>query len=231
LKLSIIICVFNEIKTIEDLLKKVLKVRYDYKINYEIIIIDNNSTDGTKKVISKFQDSENIKIIFNRKNYGKGNSIIEGIKIARGKYIVFQDADLEYEPQNFNNLLNHLEKNKLDAVYGSRIKNNEKYALYTINKKFVVFLTNIINFFYNMNYTDTATNHKMIKSSVLKKFNLISKSFAIDFEISILLGKGKYKVDEIPINYFPRSYSQGKKINIIDALKSLIIILIYLIKN
>ena len=130
MKLSIIVCVFNEIKTIEKVLDQIKNVKLQNNIEKEIIIIDNNSTDGTKAFLEKIQVTNNFKIIFQKKNLGKGNSIITGIKEATGDLIVFQDADLEYNPNNFNKLLNHLVENKLDAVFGSRIKNQEVYFHY-----------------------------------------------------------------------------------------------------
>ena len=134
MKLSIIVCVFNEIKTIEKVLDQIKNVKLQNNIEKEIIIIDNNSTDGTKAFLEKIQVTNNFKIIFQEKNLGKGNSIITGIKEAAGDLIVFQDADLEYNPNNFNKLLNHLVENKLDAVFGSRIKNQEVYFHYKMNK-------------------------------------------------------------------------------------------------
>ena len=133
MKLSVIVCVFNEIKTIEKILNKINSVKLQDNIQKEIIIIDNNSTDGTKEFLKKIPVSNNLKIFFQEKNFGKGNSIITGVKEATGDLIIFQDADLEYNPNNFNKLLNHLLKNKLDAVFGSRIKNQEVYFHYKMN--------------------------------------------------------------------------------------------------
>ena len=193
MKLSVIVCVFNEIKTIEKILNKINSVKLQDNIQKEIIIIDNNSTDGTKEFLKKIPVSNNLKIFFQEKNFGKGNSIITGVKEATGDLIIFQDADLEYNPNNFNKLLNHLLKNKLDAVFGSRIKNQEVYFHYKMNKYAVMFLTKLINLFYGGSFTDVATNHKLIKRDVLNKLNLISKSFALDFEISLKLAKYNFR--------------------------------------
>ena len=176
-------------------------------------------------------DPSEIKIIFQGKNMGKGNSIIEGIKIATGNYIIFQDADLEYSPQNYNLLLKKIIDDNLDAVFGSRIKNNADYHVYYLNKLAVLIFTKLINFFYNGQFTDTATNHKLIKTKILKNMKLESKSFALDFEISIKLSKLKIKYDEVAIDYKPRKYNEGKKINMMDALKSIYVIIINLIKK
>ena len=230
-KLSIIICVFNEIRTIKKLLNKVENVKLLEEIQKEIIIIDNNSADGSKEFLKKIKITKNLKIFFQEKNLGKGNSILKGIKESSGDLIIFQDADLEYDPENYNKLINHLIKNDLDAVFGSRIKNNETYFYYKINRYAVVFLTKLINLLYKGSFTDVATNHKLIKSNVLKKLNLTSKGFDLDFEISLKLAKYKYNYDEVHIDYHPRTYNEGKKINFFDAIKSLIVILFYFFKR
>ena len=231
MKLSVIVCVFNEIKTIEKILHKIDNVKLQNNIQKEIIIIDNNSSDGTKEFLKKIPISNNLKIFFQKKNLGKGNSIIKGIKESTGDLIVFQDADLEYDPNNFNKLVNHLLKNNLDAVFGSRIKNDEVYFHYKINRLFVIFLTKLINFLYHGSFTDVATNHKLIKKEVLNKLNLVSKGFTLDFEISLKLAKYKFKYDEISIEYYPRTYKEGKKINFLDAIKSLFVIFYYFFRK
>ena len=231
MKLSVIVCVFNEIKTIEKILNKINSVKLQDNIQKEIIIIDNNSTDGTKEFLKKIPVSNNLKIFFQEKNFGKGNSIITGVKEATGDLIIFQDADLEYNPNNFNKLLNHLLKNKLDAVFGSRIKNQEVYFHYKMNKYAVMFLTKLINLFYGGSFTDVATNHKLIKRDVLNKLNLVSKGFALDFEISLKLAKYNFRCDEVSIEYSPRTYKEGKKINLLDAIKSFFVILYFFLRK
>ena len=129
MKLSIIVCVFNEIKTIKEILSKINKVNLPFSYFKEIIIIDNNSTDGTKEYLKELKLIKSYKIFFQQKNYGKGNSVIKGIEAATGDLIVFQDADLEYDPQNYIKLINYLKINQLDAVFGSRIKNTEDFFL------------------------------------------------------------------------------------------------------
>ena len=231
MKLSIIVCVLNEIKTIEKILQKINDVELPNNIQKEIIVIDNNSIDGTKEFLQKIQISENLKVFFQKKNFGKGNSIIKGIEESSGDLIIFQDADLEYDPNNYNKLINHLIKNNLDAVFGSRIKNNEIYFYYKMNRFAVVILTKLINLLYRGTFSDVATNHKLIKSEVLKKLNLVSKGFSLDFEISLKLAKYNYSYDEVPIEYYPRTYKEGKKINLLDAIKSFYIILYFFFRK
>lgn len=231
MQLSIIICVFNEINTVGKILEKIDKIELPSNLEKEIIIIDNNSTDGTKEFLKSLLNHNKYKIIFKDKNYGKGNSIITGIKEASGNLIVFQDADLEYDPNNYAKLVNYLNKNKLDAVFGSRIMHDEDYFYYKLNRFAVVNLTRLINFLFNGKFTDVATNHKLVKTEVLKKLNLKSKGFNLDFEISLKLAKYGFKCGEIPIQYFPRTYKDGKKINFIDAIKSLHIIIYFYFKS
>ena len=231
MRLSVIVCVFNEIRTIEKILDKINNAELQNNIQKEIIIIDNNSNDGTKEFLKKIPTSNNLKIFFQEKNLGKGNSIIMGIRESTGDLIVFQDADLEYDPNNFNKLINHLLINKLDAVFGSRIKNDEVHFYYKINRLFVVFLTQLINLLYRGTFTDVATNHKLIKREILNKLNLISKGFTLDFEISLKLAKYKFLYDEISIEYYPRTYKEGKKINFLDAIKSLFVIIYFFFKK
>ena len=213
MKLSIIICVFNEIKTISEVLKKIDLVKLPFHYEKEIIIVDNNSTDGTREYLKDLGKNKNphYRIIFQEKNLGKGNSIITGLKYATGDLTIFQDADLEYEPNNYIYLIEYLKKNELDSVFGSRIKNKEDHFIYKLNKFAVVSLTKMINLLYNGSFTDVATNHKLIKTEVLKKLNLKSKGFNLDFEISLKLAKYKFKNGEISIHYSPRTYGEGKK--------------------
>ena len=231
MKLTIIICVYNETTTIEEIYNRVRSIKLIKNIKKEIIIVDNNSNDGTKEKLKKFKKNNDTHIIFQNKNYGKGNSIIEVLKHAMGDYVIFQDADLEYDPKNYNRLLEKIIDKNLDAVFGSRIKSNINYHVYYLNKLAVVIFTKMINLFYNTNFTDTATNHKLIKTEILKNLKLKSKSFALDFEIAIKLGKIRCKISEVPIEYHPRKYHQGKKINFIDAFKSLFVIFYFLFRN
>lgn len=230
MKLSIIVCVFNEVSTIQKIYDEIINIKLFNNYKKEIIIIDNNSTDGTKEILKKINNKDT-QIIFQKKNLGKGNSIIEGIKLATGNYTIFQDADLEYSPKNYNLLLKKIIENDLDAVFGSRVKSNVNYHVYYLNKLAVLIFTKLINYFYNGEFTDTATNHKLIKTKILKSIKLESKSFALDFEISIKLSKLNIKYDEVAIDYKPRKYNEGKKINMVDALKSFYVIIINLIKN
>ncbi len=224
--LSVIICVYNEEKTIEKLINKVEVSNLPKNFNKEIIIIDNCSNDNTQNILKKFINKNNYIIRLQKKNYGKGNSIIEGLKLSKGEYIVFQDADLEYDPNNYFFLLNKIIEKNLDAVFGSRALNNSDYHIYKLNSLGSKYFTKLINVLYNSTFTDTSTNHKLIKSKVLKEMNLKSRGFELDFEIALKLAKKEYKYAEIPISFTPRTKKDGKKVKIIDGFKCLMVILV-----
>ncbi len=224
--LSVIVCVYNEERTIEKLINKVEDSKLPDNFSKEIIIIDNCSTDKTQNILKKFINKKNFTIKLQNKNYGKGNSIIEGLKISKGEFIVFQDADLEYDPENYFFLLNKILEKNLDAVFGSRSLNNSEYHIYKLNSVGSKYFTKLINFLYKSDFTDTSTNHKLIKSTVLKKLYLKSKGFELDFEIALKLAKGKYKYAEIPISFNPRTKKDGKKVKITDGFKCLKVILL-----
>ena len=225
MKLSVIICVFNEINTIQEIIRRVLNCKLPKNYNKELVIVDNNSNDGTKNILEKYKKDNNIKIIYQNKNMGKGNSLRKGIEYSKGDLIIFQDADLEYNPGEYINLMSFMNSNKLDAVFGSRILKNNSYHVYKLNKIAVVLLTYLINLLFSAKYTDTATNYKLCKRNVLNKLNLQSNYFNIDFEIASKLAKYKYKVGETKISYNPRKYKDGKKIKFIDAIYSILTIL------
>ena len=227
MKLSIIICVLNEIRTIKILLEKINSVNLPFNISKEVIIVDNCSIDGTREYLKTLEGKDNYKIFFQERNLGKGNSVIKGMSFVTGDLTILQDADLEYDPLNYIDLINHMIKHDLEGVFGSRILGERDHFTYKLNKFAVIILSNLINLLYKSSYTDTATNHKLIKTSVMKNLNLISKGFDLDFEIASKLAKYNYKIDEIPIKYYPRTYKEGKKINFLDALKSFFAIIYF----
>jgi len=221
MKISILVPVYNEENTVKELLNKLLNLNIEQK---EIIVIDDGSTDNTKNILLNFNNNY-VKIIYHNKNQGKGKAIQTGLEIATGDIIAIQDADLEYAPEQLVELLKVFDSDSsIDAVYGSRFlkKNPNIYKRFLLGNKF---LTYLINFLYNSNYTDTYTCYKLIKRDIMKKLNLKSKRYEIEAEISIKLAKQKCKIIEIPICYNPRTIKQGKKIGFKDAIKGIITIL------
>ena len=226
MKISIIIPCFNEEKTLSKIVEKVIKFQ-DYE--KEIIIVDDYSYDNTPKIIedlkSKFKE---IKSIRHDNNYGKGKGVKSGVEISTGDIILIQDADLEYDPEDYPKLITPFIKTDADIVYGSRFIGGDYVRLhffwhYIANRM----LTTLCNTFTNLNMTDMETGYKLFKAEAIKSINLKEKSFGIEPEITIKLSKKKYIFYEVPISYSGRSYEQGKKIGLSDAFKAVYCIFKY----
>tara|TARA_B100000963_G_scaffold334791_1_gene328308 strand:+ start:5585 stop:6295 length:711 start_codon:yes stop_codon:yes gene_type:complete len=222
MKLSVIIPVYNEVKTINEIIKKVLEVNVEYK---EIIIVDDHSNDGTNKIIEKFKENNLIKIIRHEKNMGKGAAIITAIPLLTGDYVIIQDADLEYDPEDYVKFMNLININKdIKVLYGSRVLGRKK-----MEKKFAVvfrifanfILTKLSNFLNRQKLTDAHTCYKFMDINTIKILKLSHRDFSICPEITTKLGRLNYNITEIPIGYNGRSYSDGKKIKFKDAILAL----------
>jgi glycosyltransferase involved in cell wall biosynthesis len=233
-KLSVVIPCYNEYRTINLIIDKIINSLniYGYK-NFEIIIVDDCSTDGTKETLKKLELEKNIKVFFHDHNLGKGAAIKTAILHVCGDLLLIQDADLEYDPFDYDKLLLPFFETDADIVYGSRFLGGGKYVRihffwhYLANK----ILTFFCNLFINLNLTDMETGYKVFKSSAIKNIILIEKSFAFEPEVTIKLAKKKYKFYEVPITYNGRSYEEGKKIGLRDAFIALKTIILYSIKK
>ena len=221
MKLSIIIPVFNEEKTILELLEKVEKVRIP-DVEKEIIVVDDGSIDATASIISKFQvPSSKFKFIKHKINQGKGAAVRTGIENATGDYIVIQDADLEYDPNDIKKLLIPVWENKAQVVYGTRLNRlpnlakDEKTLLFLTHYFGTRFLSLITSILYGQWITDMETCYKLFPKKVLKNIKLNAHSFDFEPEITAKLLKKGYKILEIPISTKPRGYDEGKKLNTI----------------
>lgn len=221
MKLSIIICAYNEKDTILTVLERVQAVSLLPGWEKEILVVDNCSTDGTRELLRTVK-GDNIKIIFHPRNLGKGASVRTAIRHCTGDYAIVQDADLEYEPAEIPRFLDKAMSDHLDAVYGSRTLSGEVRCIYRQNYWGVLLLTWLTNLLFRTRYTDVATASKMVRTSVLRSLNLQSSGFDLDFELSNKLGKYRHRVAEIPITYRPRSIEEGKKIRAKDALLALL---------
>ena len=229
-KLSIIIPCYNEKNTIEIILKKIIQNLNEYKfLNYEILIVDDCSTDGTIQILKQLDDDNKILIYFHDKNLGKGAAIHTALKNLTGEVVIIQDADLEYDPSDYHKLLTPFFEANADVVYGSRFLGGGKYSRvhffwhYLANK----ILTFICNLFTNLNLTDMETGYKVFKSSALKSISLKEETFSFEPEVTIKLSKKKFKFFEVPITYNGRSYDEGKKIGLKDAFIALKTIILY----
>ena len=219
MKVSIIIPCYNEESTIKEIINK---INSETSIEKEIIVIDDYSKDKTREILENDLRQNVHKIILNDKNYGKGYSIKKGIENATGDCILIQDADLEYDPTDYNKLLRPIKNGIADVVYGSRfIGTSEKRVLYfwhTVGNKFLTLLSNM---FSNLNLTDMEVGYKVFKTSVLKEITLVENRFGFEPEITAKIAKKDIKIYEVGISYFGRKYSEGKKITWKDGFSAI----------
>ncbi len=219
MKVSVIIPCFNEFQTIGKILDKVLENK---NYNYEIIIVDDFSSDGSRELIEKISKDKVDHLILNEKNYGKGYSIRQGIKKASGDIILIQDADLEYDPNDYQKLLEPIIKNNADVVYGSRfVGSNEKRVLYFWHTMGNAFLTFLSNMFTNLNLTDMECCYKVFKSNIIKEIDLKENRFGFEPEVTAKISKIDVRIYEVGVSYHGRRYSHGKKITWKDGFSAL----------
>lgn len=225
-KLSILIPVYNEENTIQSLLKRVADVELVNGIQKEIIIVDDASTDETKENIQAYIDqSSNLDIHFytKEKNEGKGAAIALAIKKCTGDYLIFQDADLELDPEDINLLIKPVLMADADVVYGSRFTGTHPrrvlFFWHTAGNKILTFLSNSFN---NLTLTDMATCYKMIRTSIAKEIKIKEKRFGMDPEITAKLARiKKIRIYEVSISYYARTFQEGKKIGWKDGFRAI----------
>ena len=230
--LSIIIPVFNEENTIVKILNSLEKVILINNINKEYIIVNDCSTDNSKDIINKFiktNKNVNIKLFSNEVNKGKGASIHKGIKESTGDFIIIQDADLEYDPNEFNLLLKPIEDGFADVVYGSRFMGGNPHRIifffHTLGNKFLTFLSNVLT---NLNLSDMETCYKLFKSDYLKSLKLNEKRFGFEPEVTAKISRiPKIRIYEVGISYYGRTYEEGKKIGLKDGFRAIYCIIKY----
>ena len=232
-KLTVIIPCFNEIETISSIINKIIFLD---KIEKQIIVVDDNSSDGSTKIIKEFHDKGKIDAIFHNGNLGKGACIISAQKIINGNVVIIQDADLEYDPQDIQKLIKPILSKDYLVVYGSRVLGkkyfenlkNFSHWIRIIGNLFLTYFSNYIN---NQKLTDAHTCYKAFDANLFKKINLKEKNFNFCPEITTKISNLNISILELPISYRGRDYQEGKKIKLIDAFKAIYCILKYKFHN
>ena len=225
MKVSIVLCVYNEIRVINESFERLKKDCEAKDFGIEIIIVDNDSDDGTTAWLNSCEHPSVVKI-FNSQNIGKGGSVKKAIAIAQGEYLIIFDPDQEYDTSAIWDALNKIEGTDAQCVLGSRRLNQKAKYIYSLNYYGVVFLTTVINILYRTRLTDTATAVKCFDLKFLKGIPLVSNGFNLDFELVCRVAKCGGKIIEFDANYSPRSRSEGKKLRAFkDGSQSLIVIL------
>ena len=225
LKISVIIPCYNEVNTVQKIIEKVLSLKLYTK---EIILIDDFSNDGTREILKTLVNPKISLLILNEKNFGKGYCIKKGIEAATGEIILIQDADLEYDPEDYPKLLNPITSGNADVVFGSRfIGSNEKRVLYfwhSIGNKLLTIFSNMLT---NLNLTDMENCYKVFKSDVIKDLNLVENRFGFEPEVTAKISKKNLRIYEVGVRYYGRKYSEGKKITWKDGISAIRCILYY----
>jgi glycosyltransferase involved in cell wall biosynthesis len=230
--LSILIPCYNEEQMVSDVLKMVSRAEMMFQVQKEIIIIDDGSSDNTPACIQQFiQENPGmpIKLITHQTNRGKGACIRSGLTLATGQVIIIQDADLEYDPSEYNKLLMPIVKGHADVVYGSRFRGSEAHRvlffLHTIGNKLLTFWSNV---FTGLNLTDMETGYKMFTADVILKINLTENRFGFEPEVTAKISRIKnIRIYEVGISYYGREYEQGKKIRWTDGMRAIYCVLKY----
>ena len=223
MKLSVIIPVYNEVESIETILTRV----HETKLTHEIIVVDDGSKDGTRDKLKVLDGKKNVRVILHEVNQGKGAAVRTGMAAAKGDVLLIQDADLEYDPRDYPELLRPIQEGLADVVYGSRFLGRAHRVTmfwHMLANKSLTLMTNIL---YDTILTDMETGYKVFKHEVIEGMTIRANSFNFEPEFIAKILKRKYRIFEVPITFNPRDYSQGKKIKLHDAFEAIWALLKY----
>jgi glycosyltransferase involved in cell wall biosynthesis len=223
MKLSVIIPAYNEKNTILQVIDRVR----DVKLEKEIIVVDDFSTDGTREILQTLPPADDLKIILQHQNAGKGAALRKGFSSVSGDIIVIQDADLEYDPAEYPALIQPILVNKADVVFGSRFLGGPHRVLLFWHSVGNRFLTTLSNMLTDLNLTDMETCYKVFRADILKKITLRENRFGFEPEFTAKVGKARFRIYEVPISYSGRDYSEGKKIGWKDGVAAIYFIFRY----
>jgi glycosyltransferase involved in cell wall biosynthesis len=229
MKLSVVIPCYNEVDLVREVLDAVIAAPGPEK---EIIVVDDCSTDGTRQLLEEHVDGKLATVIYQEKNQGKGAALRAGFAAATGDIVIVQDADLEYDPRDFPIMIEPILSGQADVVYGSRFKGNRPHrVLYFWHRMGNGLLTFMSNMFTNLNLTDMETGYKAFRREVIQSMRIEENRFGFEPEITAKIARGRYRIYEVGIGYFGRTYLEGKKIGWKDGMRAIWCILKYNLKR
>ena len=223
MNLSVVIPVYNEVHNIAEIIKRVQA----QKLANEIIIVDDGSSDGTRDILKVLDGKKKVRVILHERNQGKGAAVVTGIKASKGDILLIQDADLEYDPRDYPQILRPIEEGLADVVYGSRFLGGARRVAMFWHMIANMLLTTMTNILYDTILTDMETGYKVFRRSVIEGMTIRAKRFDFEPEFTAKILKRHYRIFEVPITFNPRDYSQGKKIKLKDAFEAVWTLLKY----
>lgn len=223
MNLSVVIPVYNEVDNIKEIIKRV----HAQKVAHEIVVVDDGSTDGTRDVLKALDGKKKVRVVLHERNQGKGAAVVTGMKASKGDILLIQDADLEYDPRDYPQILRPIEEGLADVVYGSRFLGGARRVTMFWHLVANMLLTMMTNILYDTILTDMETGYKVFRRSVIEGMTIHARRFDFEPEFTAKVLKRHYRIFEVPITFNPRDYSQGKKIKLKDAFEAVWTLLKY----